>query len=418
MKIRKLAATVALASAASLSFSTQANAIEYKSDETKYPVIFAHGLFGWDSLAGYNYFGEDLWGTFVGDSCAFMELDGCNDRIARGQQSNDKAERFQVYSMQSSEQRGSELFDHVQSFMATTGYKKVNLVGHSQGGYDIRKVAHLLKQNNINGVPAGTDKVGAMISISSPHRGTGYAKVIYDQYARNENNVFCGLLPALPNGKDPCWSLARVLADNLFDFLNGPDIKGNDLVAAGLQLIYDDYEPNDGVVTGIKAFNENYPSEGVAGYVGSIVTGQDDLKLNPIMLALGAFLTYNADGDGYCVDDCDNDGAAGKGDGSVFDNDDDGLVPINSQQMGYRLQYKEDECAGLFCMFGNPLDTLSEVKSTGYVADLNNPSAIQMTSHAGKLDKDHMDVISIGPDNLDEEEFYAAIFDFIESKGY
>lgn len=418
MNLKTIAKSVAFVSAASFAIASQSHAYEYEADETQYPVIFAHGLFGWDSLAGYNYFGEDLWGTFIGDSCSFMEMDGCNDWIARGQQSHDKAERFQVTSMNTSEKRGTELFNHIQSFMATTGYTKVSLVGHSQGGFDIRKAAHLLKNANINGVAAGTPKVGAMISISSPHRGTGFAKTIYDQWARNENNVFCGILPPMPDGKDACWTFARVLADNLFDFLNGPDISGNNLVTAGMQLIYDDYEPNDGIVTGAKAFNQNYPIAGVAGYVGSFITGQDDVNLSPLLGALGTFLTYNADGDGYCVDDCDGDGAAGQGDGSTFDNDDDGLVPINSQQMGYRLQYTPNDCAGLFCVFGNPLDTVSEVAATGYVSDINNPSQIQMTSHEGRMHQDHMDVVSIGPDDLDEEEFYAAIFDFIQSKGF
>jgi len=130
------------------------------------------------------------------------------------------------------------------------------------------------------------------------------------------------------------------------------------------------------------------------------------------------FLTHNADGDGYCIDDCDGDGAAGKGDGSVFDMDDDGLVPINSQQMGYRLKYTKDDCAGIGCIFGDPLDTITEVASTGYVADINHPNEVQMTSHDGQLNQDHMDVVVLGPDTLDEKELYAAIFDFIEAKGY
>jgi len=413
MTFKKLAASIAIASAAAF-----AQAYEYKADETTYPVIFAHGLFGFDDIAGLNYFGEDLWGTFVGDSCAFLEMDGCNEWIARGQQTNNKAERFQSTSMQSSEVRGAMMYDNVMSFLATTGYNKINLVGHSQGGFDIRKVAHLLKATAVNGAPAGQVKVGAMISISSPHRGTSYARTIYDQWSRDENNVFCGILPPLPDGKDACWSFARIVADNLFDFVNGADISGNSLVDAGLQLIYDDYEPNDGKVTGAKAFNNNWPSEGVAGYVGSIVTGQDDAGLSPILAVLGVFLTHNADGDGYCIDDCDGDGAAGKGDGSVFDMDDDGLVPINSQQMGYRLKYTKDDCAGIGCIFGDPLDTITEVASTGYVADINHPNEVQMTSHDGQLNQDHMDVVVLGPDTLDEKELYAAIFDFIEAKGY
>lgn len=417
MTLKKLALSLAFVSTVALS-STSTNAHEYTADETQYPVVFAHGMAGWDSIAGYHYFGEDGWGTFVGDACSFIELNGCNDWIAYGQQSNDKAEAFQVTSLHNSEVRGEELYNHLQSFMATTGYTKVNLVGHSQGGFDIRKAAHRLKSTAINGVAAGTPKVGAMISISSPHRGSPYAKKLLDQLTRDENNVFCGSLPPLPDGTDPCFYAIQQIADLLYDFATGASTTENDVIAGGLQLIYDDYDANDGVTTGAKVFNENYGSEGVAGYVGSIVTGQDDGNVTPLFSVLHAFISFNADGDGYCTDDCNNSGAAGQGDGSTYDMDDDGLVGINSQQMGYRLQYNPDDCAGFLCLLGNPLDTFTQVSSTGYVADINYPSATQMTSHDGKLSQDHLDVISLGPDTLDEEEFYAAIFDYIEAQGF
>ncbi len=419
MTLRKIAQTLAFASAASLTLaSTTANGYEYQADETAYPVIFAHGMAGWDSLAGYHYFGEDGWGTFVGDACSFMELNGCNDWIAWGQQAHNKAQAFQVTSLHNSEVRGEELYNHIKNFMATTGYTKVNLVGHSQGGFDIRKAAHRLKDSSINGVAAGVAKVGAMISISSPHRGSPYAKKIMDKYARNENDEFCAILPPLPDGSDPCGQAIVDIGDILFDFATGATTAGNDIIQGGLQLIYEDYEPNDGIATGAKVFNQNYNLSGVAGYVGSIITGQDDSNLSPILGFLGTAISFNADGDGYCVDDCNNDGAAGQGDGSVYDMDDDGLVGINSQQMGYRLQYNPNDCAGFLCFYGNPLDTFTEVSSTGYVSDINNPSATQMTSHDGKVSQDHLDVISLGPDSVDEEEFYAAIFDYIEAKGY
>lgn len=418
MTLKKTAASLAFIAAASLSLTTTANAYEYKADETRYPVILAHGMAGWDSLAGYHYFGEDGWGTFVGDACSFIELNGCNDWIAWGQQANNKAEAFQVTSLNSSEVRGEQLYNHVRNFMATTGYQKVNLVGHSQGGFDIRKAAHRLKDTSINGMAAGTVKVGAMISISSPHRGTSYARKILDQYTRDENNVFCGLLPPLADGTDPCIQAIRTIADLLFDFANGAEASGNDLLAGGMQLVYDDYEPNDGILTGAKVFNQNYGSEGVAGYVGSIVTAQDNSGLTPILGALHAAISHNADGDGYCVDDCNDDGAAGQGDGSVYDMDDDGLVPINSQQMGYRLKLTATDCAGFMCFYGNPLDWFSQEGSTGYVSNINAPNSTQMTSHAAVVYQDHLDVISLGPDSTDEEEFYAAIFDYIEARGY
>jgi triacylglycerol lipase len=395
---------------------TAAPALADTARETRFPVIFAHGMAGWDSLAGRSYFGDDVWGTFVGDSCQFLEVNGCNGWIAKGQQN--KAEAFQVTSLHNSEVRGEQLYNHVRNFMATTGATKVNFVGHSQGGMDIRKAAHRLKATSINGVAAGTVKVGSMISVSSPHRGSSYAKRILDQYARNASNVFCGALPPTADGKDPCLTAVQQIADVLFDFANGANGAGNDIIAAGLQLMYNDYDANDGKVTGMKVFNQNYPMAGIAGYVGSFVTGQDNGDMNPALKALGVAIGHNADGDGYCAGDCDNDGAAGQGDGAVYDADDDGLVAINSQQMGTRLQYNANDrtCAWYGCW--DPLDTITEVGSTGYVGDLNNPTATQMTSHDGKIGQDHFDVIGLGPDTFDEHEFYAAIIDFSVAKGF
>lgn len=84
MKVKKIALTLSVLSAATM-LSGQAFAYKYKADETKYPVIFAHGMAGWDDLGiGYSYFGEDWSGTFVGDSCSFMELNGCNEWIKSG----------------------------------------------------------------------------------------------------------------------------------------------------------------------------------------------------------------------------------------------------------------------------------------------------------------------------------------------
>lgn len=402
----KLLKTLALAAlACGLPLTAQAETAKV----TRYPVVFAHGMAGWDSMAGFSYFGNDM-GAFVGDSCQFLEINGCNDWISGSQ--TPKTEAFQVSSMQSSEVRGNQLYDHVRGFMATTGASMVNLVGHSQGGFDIRKVAHRLKAYY------GTPRVAAMISISSPHRGTPYAKKIMDLYARNQSNIFCGALPANPDGSDPCLSAIASIGDVLFDFVNGANASGNDVIAGGLQLIYDDYDANDGKITGAKAFNANYNVSGVASYVGSVITGQDNGDVMPLVAAIGAVINFNADGDGYCVNDCDNDGAAGAGDGVIRDHDDDGLVPTNSQQMGVRLAYNEDDftCAWYGCW--DPLDKFTEVGSTGYVSDINNPSSVQMTSHDGQVYQDHLDVVSLGPDTFDEEEFYAGLMNYIAVKGY
>ena len=88
------------------------------------------------------------------------------------------------------------------------------------------------------------------------------------------------------------------------------------------------------------------------------------------------------------------------------DTDDDGLVGINSQQMGYRLDYDDN-----YLLFFEEVWTDYD---RGYVGDLNSPSSIQMTSHSNVINQDHLDVIGVGPDTFDEMDFYAALIDYID----
>lgn len=68
---------------------------------TTYPVVFAHGMAGFDDLPGYDYWGDD-YGTFVGDPCnEFLEV-SCDSYINAGQM----AFAAQVQPFQSSEVRG------------------------------------------------------------------------------------------------------------------------------------------------------------------------------------------------------------------------------------------------------------------------------------------------------------------------
>jgi len=93
------------------------------------------------------------------------------------------------------------------------------------------------------------------------------------------------------------------------------------------------------------------------------------------------------------------------GDGDIEDCDGDGLVGINSQQMGYRLAYHE-------MWWG--FDYITTDWDRGSVSDINHPTAVQITSHNSILNQDHLDVIGIGPDTFDEMEFYAALIDYID----
>jgi len=338
---------------------------------TTYPVVFAHGMAGFDDILGYDYWGND-YGVFVGDPCdEFLETT-CNGNIDSGQ----KSFIAQVQPFHSSEYRGTQLANQIESYMATSGVRYVNIVGHSQGGLDLRKAAKVLYQRK------GYTVVRVALSISSPHRGSPVAKYILD------------LGPGVTSVIN---ALATLYGNVVYR-------SGNDGFAAAKQLVYNDYSASDGVVTGAKVFNQSYPvsSTYAARYV-SIITAQTGLDVNPALFLLRNGF-YNIDGDGYCTDDCDNDGAAGKGDGTRTDLDDDGLVGINSQQMGYRLKLNE-------VFLGQ--DYITTDTSLGYVSDINYPNSTQMTSAADIVVQDHLDVIGVGPDMFDEMEFYAAVFDYI-----
>lgn len=338
---------------------------------TTYPVVFAHGMGGFNNILGYDYWGDD-YGTFVGDPCdAFLEV-YCNGDLDSGQ----KAYVAQVQPFQTSEARGLDLANDIEGFMATAGASRVNLVGHSQGGLDLRKAARVLYERR------GYTVVSQAISISSPHRGSPVAKYILDLG---------------PGVTSVISALASYFGNVIYQ-------SGNDAFAGAKQLVYNDYSATDGVTTGLRAFNAKYPVDSrYATRYSSLVTAQNGLSVNPALYLLSS-LFFDIDGDGYCVDDCDGDGAGGKGDGARNEQDDDGLVGVNSQQMGYRLRYSEN----LFS-----LDSISTNTTLGYASNLNAPTSSQMTSMADVINQDHIDVIGVGPDTFDEMEFYAAIFNYI-----
>ncbi len=341
--------------------------------KTSFPVVFAHGMGGFDDLLGYDYWGDD-YGTFVGDPCnEFLEA-YCNGEIDAGQ----KAYAAQVPAFQSSEVRGLDLANDIEGFLATSGASKVNLVGHSQGGMDSRKAARVLFERY------GTAKVRVLISISSPHRGSPVAKYVLD-LGQGVTNI-----PA---------ALATYFGNVVYQ-------PGNDVYAGLKLLVYNDYSAGDGVTTGAKVFNTLYPVDAKYAFrYGSLMTAQNGPNVNPALYLVNQ-LFYDIDGDGYCIDDCDNDGAAGKGDGTKNERDDDGVVGINSQHMGHRLKYTEQFFSA---------DTITTDTGPGYVGNLNAPTSTQMTSMASVIDQDHLDVVGVGPDTFGEMEFYGAIFAYIAS---
>jgi triacylglycerol lipase len=112
--------------------------------KTKYPIVLAHGLGGFDELFGvYEY-----WFGIPGDLRDY----GATVYVTT------------VSQLNSTEVRGEQLIDQIETIVAITGQPKVNLIGHSHGGLDVRYVASVRP-----------DLVASVTSIGSPHKGADLA---------------------------------------------------------------------------------------------------------------------------------------------------------------------------------------------------------------------------------------------------
>ncbi len=113
---------------------------------TKYPIVLAHGMLGFDSLLGIDY--------WYGIPSA-LRRDGAQVYVT------------EVSQLNTSELRGEELLAQVEEIVAISGKPKVNLVGHSQGGPTVRYVAGVRP-----------DLIASVTSVGAPHKGSDVADLI------------------------------------------------------------------------------------------------------------------------------------------------------------------------------------------------------------------------------------------------
>ncbi|QXC56036.1 triacylglycerol lipase [Vibrio mimicus] len=167
--------------------------------QTRYPIVLVHGLFGFDSLAGVEYF----YG--IPQS---LTRDGAKVYVA------------QVSATNSTERRGEQLLAQVESLLAATGAKKVNLIGHSHGGPTVRYVASVRP-----------DLVASVTSIGGVHKGSAVADLlrgtiqpgsISEQAAVALTKGFVALIDLLsggePHPQDPLASLAALTTEGSLKF--------------------------------------------------------------------------------------------------------------------------------------------------------------------------------------------------------
>lgn len=122
--------------------------VDASPEEGPPPVVLAHGMAGFDHLTESGalpyYFGVREVLEEEGRRVYTPTVDPFDDSTARGEQ----------------------LLGEIDRIVDEGGYDEVTIVGHSQGGLDARYVAH-----------HRPDDVAAVVTISTPHRGTLLADI-------------------------------------------------------------------------------------------------------------------------------------------------------------------------------------------------------------------------------------------------
>lgn len=124
--------------------SSDALASESEYGKTKYPIVLCHGMAGFDSLFGVM----DYFYGIVSE----LQAAGAEVYVTH------------VPAFDSSEARGEALLEQVEDIVARTGVEKVNLIGHSHGGFDVRYVAAVRP-----------DLVASVTTVGTPHQGADLA---------------------------------------------------------------------------------------------------------------------------------------------------------------------------------------------------------------------------------------------------
>lgn len=111
-------------------------------ETTRFPLVWVHGWTGFENIGPLTYFfGVRDHIEPLGYPVSVAVLDPYN----------------------SSEVRGGQLAEQVDTFLTEWRARKVDLIGHSQGGVDSRYVISTLGYG---------DRVDALLTVASPHRGT------------------------------------------------------------------------------------------------------------------------------------------------------------------------------------------------------------------------------------------------------
>ena len=294
---------------ATLALATARPAMSWPWDytQTKYPIVLAHGLGGFDELFGvYDYWYRIPSELADGGATVFVT---------------------QVSPLNSPQARGEQLIDQIETITAITGKPKVNLIGHSQGGIDIRYVRAVRP-----------DLVASVTTVGSPHQGADLADFLAD-------NIEAG-------------SFGEVVLDFLGDALG-----------TILNLLSGADNPNDA-----SAALQALSAEGMAQYNAQYPIGLPTTACGSGAAVTGGIRNYSWGGTGVLTNALDVSDAALGVSALFYDEANDGLVERCSSHFG---QVVRDN------YFHNHLDEVNQILGLVSIFE-SNPTTV-FRAHANRL---------------------------------
>ena len=256
-----------------------------KHTNTKYPIVMAHGLGGFTKAFGLiDYFY------------------GIPETLMSG---GSQVYTTKTSSVNNSEFRGEQLLQQVKIISAISGSPKVNLLGHSQGGIDIRYVAGV-----------APEYVASVTAIASPEQGSKMGDWVIKQVVEGSANDGYG------EGE---FNVGSQIALGFFKLVGGfMDI------SAGIS--FKDLQQQDGwkavqaLSTDYAAtFNAKFPAAMPTSYCGQ-----------PANTEVNGIKYYSFSGIGQVTNGLDPSDYMLALTGATFDGDpNDGLVSACSSRLGY-----------------------------------------------------------------------------------
>lgn len=223
-----------------LSEEDQAQQLSKKYKSTSNPVVFCHGLLGFDSVTIGPAIAP-MQVTHWRGIKEVLEQNGTEVLVTRVPATSSYVDRAKVL-----EERISEIYPG----------KSVHLIGHSMGGLDCRYLTAHLTQRKFN--------VLSITTIATPHRGSSFADRFLETVGPGRMPSVMSLLDLLPNGGGDGKAFECLTIGSMKEFNEQtPDVEGVKYFSWGAvyepglidtwkwphSVILEKEGPNDGLVS-------------------------------------------------------------------------------------------------------------------------------------------------------------------------